>query len=288
MDLISEIMNGYSKSKGASRKIAQYLLRDPQDFLTKDAQQLAVATKTSGASVVRFCQQNGYEGIRDFKIALAQSLPRKEQRVDTILTPSEQPAELIQKLTQFVLEDTRQTAKMIDLHLYQAAVEALRNAAHVYLEGVSASSLPAQDLYYKLVRAGKIAYFDQDTHLALVRSYYTQPDDVMVIFSYSGLTKEVLLAGQRAKKNGTKLIVITRMGVSPLMTLGDFVIGLPATEKLLRVGAVSSLFSEMFVSSLLFLGMINQNADWFSQIYRDTEDLTNQLKEKGRKKTNGD
>ncbi len=82
-------------------------------------------------------------------------------------------------------------------------------------------------------------------------------NDVLVIFSYSGMTQEPLLMAKQARKNHAKIVLITREKTSPLRQISDIVISLPTNEKLLRFGAVNSLISEMFASSLLYLSLIS-------------------------------
>ena len=62
------------------------------------------------------------------------------------------------------------------------------------------------------------------------------------------------------------------------MCIRDSVLGVSTDEKLLRVGAINSLFSEMLVSSVLFLATINQDLSNLEEKFRKTESLTNQLK----------
>ena len=120
--------------------------------------------------------------------------------------------------------------------------------------------------------------FNQDVHIALERIYYSRSTDVLVIFSYSGLTQEILLMAQQARKNNTPIIAVTRSRQSPLVELSDVVLGVSTDEKLLRVGAINSLFSEMLVSSVLFLATINQDLPKLEERFRNTELITNQLK----------
>ncbi len=46
----------------------------------------------------------------------------------------------------------------------------------------------------------------------------------------------------QARKNHTPIIVVTRSRQSPLVELADVVLGVSTDEKLLRVGAINSLF----------------------------------------------
>ncbi|MDN6023013.1 MAG: MurR/RpiR family transcriptional regulator, partial [Lactobacillus sp.] len=56
------------------------------------------------------------------------------------------------------------------------------------------------------------------------------------------------------------------------------VISLPTNEKLLRFGAVNSLFSEMFASSLLYLSLISPKLNELKEKIEITQELTDYLK----------
>ena len=279
MDLSTKVLNNYPNFKGASKKIADYLLAHPKVFLQEDAQGLGKITKTSAASMIRFCKQLSFKGLKDFQIQLAQDTPQENDNViDPIVGNHDNPHIVLQKLLLSIEKNTEQTAHLIDGMALNQAINFLKNADRIYLAGVGASSLPAQDLYYKFIRSGKNVIFNQDVHIALERICYSHSTDVLVIFSYSGLTQETLLMADQARKNHTPIIAVTRSRQSPLVEISNVVLGVSTDEKLLRVGAINSLFSEMLVSSVLFLATINQDLSNLEEKFRKTESLTHQLK----------
>ena len=58
------------------RRIADYLVAAPEDFMQKPVQEIAAAVSVSEPSIVRFCRRYGMKGIPDFRIQLAMSLAR--------------------------------------------------------------------------------------------------------------------------------------------------------------------------------------------------------------------
>lgn len=279
MDLSTKVLNNYSNFKGASKKIADSLLAHPKVFLEEDAQGLGKITKTSAASMIRFCKLLGFKGLKDFQIQLAQDTPQEnENTLDSIVGSRDNPHIVLQKLLSSIEKNTEQTTRLIDGLTLNQAINYMKNADRIYLAGVGASSLPAQDLYYKFIRSDKNVIFNQDIHIALERIYYSRSTDVLVTFSYSGLTKEILLMVEQAKKNHTPIIAVTRSHQSPLIELADVVLGVSTDEKLLRIGAINSLFSEMLVSSVLFLATINQDLPNLEEKFKKTELITNKLK----------
>ncbi|WP_297815463.1 MurR/RpiR family transcriptional regulator [uncultured Lactobacillus sp.] len=277
MNFFEEAINS-KKLTVTSHKIADCFLQNPTVFLENDANKLGQLTKTSAAAIIRFCQQLGFKGLNDFKIKLAQVRVKPEEKIDPLVKQTDTPDMILKKLLVNSRQNTELTADSIDLESLNQAVKYLRQADHIIVDGIAASGLAATDFYYKLIRAGKSAFYSQDAHISLERIYFSTPSDVVVLFSYSGLTKEMIVAAQRARENKTKIIAITRSTQSLLAKLADVVINLPTKEKLLRVGAIDSLFSEIFVSSLLYLSTINKDLPRLEKEMTKTEELTNKLK----------
>lgn len=62
---------GLSKAFG---RIAEVLVEAPAQFMTWSVQEISTAAGVSEPSVVRFCRHYGFEGVPEFRIALAMSL----------------------------------------------------------------------------------------------------------------------------------------------------------------------------------------------------------------------
>ena len=282
MNVRDRILEHYGVLKKSSRIIADAVLDNPNYFLTKSAKELGEYTNTSAASMIRFCKQLKYKGLKDFQIDLAQSTvttKEKPKSINMIVNKDDSPDKVMTKLRVSLTQNLEDLSKTIDTRELEKAVSLICNANAVYLEGLGASSFSAKDLFYKLIRSGKTVFYNDDVHIALERIYYATAKDVVICFSYSGLTKEILLAVKQAKKNKTPIIAVTRKADSPLSKLADVKLTLPSNELLLRVGAINSTFAEMFISDLLYLCSISGNLAKVKKEMEETCKLLNKLKE---------
>ena len=73
------------------RRIADYLVAAPEDFMQKPVQEIAAAVSVSEPSIVRFCRRYGMKGIPDFRIQLAMSLARSNVATFPRRSPSRAP-----------------------------------------------------------------------------------------------------------------------------------------------------------------------------------------------------
>lgn len=283
MDIKNRILERYSLLKKSSRIIADTVMDNPNQFLTKSAKELGEYTNTSAASIIRFCKQLGYKGLKEFQIDLAKSVvvdKKVPKSIDMIVKKDDSTDEVMTKLRVSLTQNLEDVSKTIDIKELNKAISLIGNAHSIYLEGIGASSFSAKDLFYKLIRSGRTIFYNDDIHIALERSYYSTAQDVMICFSYSGLTKEILLAVKQARKNGTPVIAVTRKATSPLSKLADVKLLLPKNELLLRVGAINSTFAEMFISNLLYLCTITNDLPKVKKEMEETSKLLSELKER--------
>ncbi|WP_390408910.1 MurR/RpiR family transcriptional regulator [Lacticaseibacillus jixiensis] len=282
MGLIEEINAEFNHLTPANKALARYVLTHPERFLAQTASQIAQAAGVSAASTVRFVKTLNYPGLQAFKVALARSQPQApsaKPQLNTLVQPDDALATIMSKLTQTYHNTTEALTTQLDANAITDSIAALRHARRVFVLGVGASALAAQDLYLKLLRAGRSVVYDEDPHAAIEHVYFAnRVSDLVIVYSYSGMTAEPLIAARQAKANGTTLIAVTRNLSSPLAKLADHTLGLPTTEELVRIGAISSLYAQLYVGNLLFLGAFKAQIPHMEQNYRETSALLGQLK----------
>lgn len=147
------------------------------------------------------------------------------------------------------------------------------NAEHIYLFGIGASGLAVQDLAQKLVKLGKNATFNMDSNLAILNSSLCTERDFVIVISYSGLTKEVLIPAKKARSVGCPVLAITGTTKNPLQKNSDYRLSIPMTEsKIIRITAIYSRYGEFFLIDLLFMAVMKElgmSADELIDRYND-------------------
>ena len=220
--LLAKVQAQLPQLSPVNRALADYVLTDAEAFIAQTTAQIARASGVSAASVIRFVRLFDYPDLQSFKLALVRDTQAPALTpLDPLVQDDDDLPTMMRKLSQTAIAAVRDLPDELDQAAVQTAITTLRHARHIYLVGMSASALVAQDLYLKLIRAGYLAIFDADAHTALERVYYTTAADAVVVFSYSGLTKEVVLAAQQARRNQTPVIVVTRAEPSPCGQLCD-------------------------------------------------------------------
>lgn len=279
MGVFLRIRENFDSMTKSEKKIAEYVLKSSKDIISDSAQEIAIKTSTSPASVIRFTKKVGYNSLNEFKFALvAEEYTKENTEFDYIINSNDSIDLIINKLGNKVIDTINDTKELVDDEKLLEAVEAIKNAETIYLYGVGASAMVAMDFQYKLLRINKKVMFQSDSHLQLAVAVHITNRDVAVAISYSGNTREVNLAIEEAKKNGSTTIAITKCGKSILSNIADINLNIPSIEKDLRIGAISSRTSQLFVTDSLFLGIAKENLDKTEKNLISTRNLVEVLK----------
>lgn len=263
MEVLSKIRKEYEKLSKANRKIADYFLHHSDRVIKQTALEIGEASGVSPATVVRFVKKIGFNGLDELKVQLASEKAAKgnDQEIDPIISSGDSIELLCSKVESLMKETTSDVFTTLDKEVLENAIAAIKKAKTVFLFGIGSSSLTAYDLFHKFNRAGKRANFVFDVHIGIEMLSYATPEDVVIAISYSGQTKEVILACEYARQKNVHLIVITRNNGSRIKELADEALIVPGNEHLLRVGAISSMYSSMIVGTALYLGVIQDQIE---------------------------
>lgn len=101
----------YPSLTGASRKIADFILENPDKPIHMTVVQLVESCGVSEASIVRFCQYLEYSGFNDFKISLASEILPGSQMILEDVSPQDNEATILEKVfasEQQALQETLQ------------------------------------------------------------------------------------------------------------------------------------------------------------------------------------
>lgn len=278
--LIKQILNQMTESE---KKIAEYVLNNASEVYKLSANQLAVITETSASSVVRFSRTLGFEGFQQFKIALAKDDSIAADNGDyeyDYIDINDSIKEVIIKTSNKNIQSINDTVALLDEKEIKNAVDSIKNAKKICIFGVGESGIIGMDLQYKLIRIHKDVLMNLDSHTQISMAANLLEDDVAIGISYSGNTKEVYTALNKAKEKGAKCITITKFGENPIASLGDIKIQVPVVEKDLRVGAISSRMAQLTVIDILFIGVAKDNFSIVDKYLKESRNTIEELRMK--------
>jgi DNA-binding MurR/RpiR family transcriptional regulator len=245
----------------AERKIAEYVLENPQKVTRFSVQELAKEANASEATIVRFCRALGYGGYKDFKLALASevrgSVPMEHKAVletDTVMG-------ITRKVFQSDLQAIADSLEVLDQFEMERAVEALDRANRIELFGVGSSASTALDAYYRLLRLRLPVNIVNDPYMQAIVSTQLEPGQVAFAISHSGRTEEVIFALSKAKERGATTICLTSNNRGEVLQHADIKLITAARETSFRSQAMASRIAHLSVVDALYVNLALRHYD---------------------------
>ncbi|CNL20238.1 MurR/RpiR family transcriptional regulator [Yersinia alsatica] len=261
------------------RKLADFLLTNPEQARHLSSQKLAQETGVSQSAVVKFAQKLGYKGFPALKQALSEIVAVPEQAVtlhNQIL--STDSLKIVGE--KLLSEKTAALRATLDINSEQRlaqALEMLKGAQRVILTGLGASGLVAKDLAYKLLKIGVMAVSETDMHAQLAAVQALDTRDLLLAISFSGERREINLAAEEAQRCGAKVLALTSFTPNSLQQRADHCLYTISEEPVIRSAAISSSTAQYALTDLLFMAMIQQNLESAQDHIKHSEALVKKL-----------
>ena len=240
----------------AEKNVVTFVLREPQLAAGMTVRALAEQTFSSPSTVIRLCRKLGFTGFKQFQRELMLELAFMDSSDGAPLedvSQGDDAAQIVSKVMRSNVRSIEATGKLIDPATLEYCADLLKRARMVNLFGIGASRLAAHDLAQKLMRADKLCSSLDDSHDQLLSAKNMHQNDVAVVFSYSGETREMVDCAQCAHDNGARIVAITRIDAdSELVRLADAVLGVAASEPIVRSGAMASRMAQLMVVDALY------------------------------------
>lgn len=233
----------------------RFLLDNAREVISMDIHSLAKECYCSPATIVRICKKNGFKGYKDFKLALINDISFNDELIrDSVSSNISKSGKhgIIKDIFNENIKAINNTYNLIDYQVIGEVIKLIKKSKIIRLFGIGASFLVCKDFQQKLERINKVSILYEDTHMQLINSNNTQEDDLAIIVSYSGQTREIIDMANNVKSNGTKIISLTQYTSNKLMNIADYNLFVPQIEQKIRLGAGSSRISQLTVIDFLY------------------------------------
>ena len=260
--MLSQLEEYRKDASAAEKKLIDLLLRNPDQLIGKSIHQLSEMVYASPATIIRLCKKLGCSGYREFQQNLVYEMALLESTRSIFSKKGitfSSTKDIIQNVTQKNVDTLELSKKLVDETVIEACVNAIEESRMIHFFGIGASLLVAKDFYLKMLRVEKLCSYADDWHLQMLAAKSMGTQDLAIIFSYSGMTEEMIACAEVVKDNGAKVIVITSANDSKLAKQADYVLFVAATESLIRSGAMSSRISQLNMVDILYSTYISKH-----------------------------
>lgn len=249
-----KIRSAYSSLPSAERKVADFILQNPERASLMVINEIAEASNVSVPSVTRLAKKLGYKGFLDFRVALASGNSSLESLKSDPVSAADSDNVVIDKVFLSYMRAIEDTLKALDRQKLSEFAEHILNARRIFVFGTSISAMLAKDLVMHLNLSG---YDAIDVNDPVVMELYAKrftPNDVFLGISRSGRTRLLLDSLKAAKQRGAYCAFISNYVNSPAAALADAFFCTSRVDDVKSiVGRETNVSMYTFVGALLVL-----------------------------------
>lgn len=266
VSVLALIEKNFPKMSKSQRRIAQYIKENCINAAFMTATKLAQAAGVSESTVIRFAAELGFDGYPDLQEAVRATVKRKLTSVQRIKLGDERiSGDILGTVIANDTENLRQTLAEVDRTAFNAAVDGIVKASHVYIIGVRSSSALASFLYF---------YFDVILeNVTLVRASSGEEvfeellrlgeNDAVLGISFPRYSKRTVDAMDFAKKRKATVIALTDSMESPVAENADCVL----IAKNDMASVVDSLVAPLSMINALIVGVCQEKKEDAARAY---------------------
>ena len=258
IDILERIHASYYQLTATERKVADYVLAQPEQVKFMSITQLADECGTADATISRFCRNLKLKGFNAFKIELARhstaAAPAVQHDMDTLSGRARQAG-------QQSADAIAQTLELVEPKQVETAVEMIEKASRVICIGSGGSMLLASTFAHLFSNVTGKFQAISDSHMQISAVATMGKNDIIILFSYSGATNTGLQILELARSRGIRSILVTRFNKSPAARLADVVLRCGSNEGPFQAGSVAAKVAQLMVMDILFQEYCHRNRE---------------------------
>lgn len=272
-DILHTIQENMPRFSKGQKRIAAYILSDCDKAAFMTASKLGSLTGVSESTVVRFAALLGCDGYPAMQKALQEMLRGKLTSIQRIQTSNDRlfSTDVVASVLQMDMNKIRLAVEEIDRQAFNAAVDKLLAARHIYILGVRSSSFLAGYLhfYLHLIFENVTLVTSNSAGDILESILRIGPGDLLVGISFPRYSKSTVKGVQFAHDRGADVLAVTDSDISPLYPLASAVL-LARSDMISFVDSLVAPFS--LLNALIVAAGHRKDAD-IAQIFNRLEDI---------------
>lgn len=247
----------------ALRRIAEYILKNPEIAKASSIKDLAIACEVSEATITRFVKALQVQSFQQLKIRIAEELSQNaagrvtpaptDQLVYEDITPSDDTGAVLDKISGRYIETIRDTRESLSIQEIDRAVEAIEKCELIAFFALGSSIIAVENALMRFMRVGKQCQFFRDFSVRQISTATLNERSLAIGISNSGRTITTAESLKEAKRRGATTICITSFPDSPVTEHADIKLFTPTVT----AATGSAAYHESMVSKIAQLHVID-------------------------------
>ncbi|MEF9941909.1 MAG: MurR/RpiR family transcriptional regulator [Lachnospiraceae bacterium] len=220
MEVLDVIREKYEEIFSAEKKVADFVLENPQKTIESNVSELAKHSGVSDGTIIRLCHHIGYSGYYQFRLTLARDIGKQQYGGMAISKDSG----AVEKFFHEYAEKMLVIGRRINNETMLNCVNLLKTCKEVHIIAIGNTSVLAQYMDFRLGRLGIKSTYGVSAEYFMNHVNLADPEDIVLAISKTGMSKPVVLGMELAKEKGLHCIAITDHEQSPASELADYVL----------------------------------------------------------------
>lgn len=212
--VLEVIQDNYDEIFSAEKKVADYVLENPQEAVNATVSELAKASGVSDATVVRMCHHLGYKGYYQFRLMLAKDVGRNNEQ--------DNGSNAVVRIFQDYANIMTAIGDNIDEEVMQGCVNLIKTCKQAHIMAVGNTTPLALYMGFRLGRLGVKCTCAISPEYFLNYVNLADEDDIIIAISHSGSSKQIIQGMELGKEKKLKMMAITGSRQSPVFQLADY------------------------------------------------------------------
>lgn len=255
-NVVALMLQEYETFTKSERKIVDYVLEHQTETQYISITDLSAVCDVAVSTISVFCRKLKLAGFNDFKLELAKAtlmagVEMRERAAGGEILPDNPISATMGKVLHTAQDTLDKAFHMLAEASVDRAVELLLDARQVVCLGQGNHSVVSLAACAQFSTVSPKFKTIQDSHLQIVVLSTLSEEDVVLYFSYSGATHEVLEAAEIIRSRGARLILVTRFLNSPASAYADAVLLCGPNEQPLQFGSTDAIIAQLYVVEVL-------------------------------------
>lgn len=275
-ELINRINEKYSSMSKGQKLLSTYITDNYDKAVFLTAEKLGKVVGVSESTVVRFATHLGYRGYPEFQKALEELVRNKLnsiQRMEVTYGRISQ-SKILETVLQSDAEKIKSTLDQIDQNAFEAALDIILNAKHIYIVGIrSCASLASFMAFYFNLMFDNVHLLHTSSSSELFEQMVRiSEEDVIIGISFPRYSMRTLKAMEFANNRNAKVITLTDSVHSPMNLYSSC--NLIAKSDMASI--VDSLVAPLSVINALIVALCMRKQSEVAETLEALEDIWNE------------
>lgn len=250
VSLLQRIVQESENMHRAERRVADFVVTSPSEVIQMSMASLSEVCSVSDPTIMRFCRRFGFEGYQDLKLQLAQSLVPSAPFAYEQIIPNDNIENIVRKTCRNSLNAIQRLAEDLAPEQITEAALCLQAASWVGIYATGMSEINAVDAEHKFQRLGIRCQALLGTKHQRIHADSARAGEVILIYSQSGHTRQMVEIASIARKRGAK-VVSSAADDSPLAQVSDVLIAVQPYEHTELMTPLASRLNHHLVTNML-------------------------------------